>query len=117
MKFLSDEDFNNHIVRGLLRHFPNLDLVRVQDVGLMEKHDTEILDWATEENRFVLTHDFATMINFAYKRLDEGLDLSGMIAVPQNLPIGIAIDEISILIEYGLENEWNNQVIFIPLQK
>src|SRR5437868_1163394 len=30
-----DEDFDNRIVRGLLRLLPTLDIVRVQDVGLL----------------------------------------------------------------------------------
>jgi hypothetical protein len=44
MLFLSDEDFNNRIVRGLLRRFPHLDLVRAQDVGLAGKYDTKVLE-------------------------------------------------------------------------
>lgn len=116
MKLVSDEDFNNRIGRGLLRRFPSLDLVRAQDVGLLERHDTEILVWAAQENRLVLTHDFATMIDFAYSRVADGLEMPGMIAVPQELGIGEAIDEISILIKCSLENEWRNQVVFIPLK-
>ena len=69
MLFLSDEDFNNRIVRGLLRRFPLLDLVRAQDVGLAGKHDTEVLEWAATEGRLVLTHDFATMLDFAHNRV------------------------------------------------
>ena len=33
---VSDENFNNDIVRGLLRRKPDLDIVRVQDVGWRE---------------------------------------------------------------------------------
>jgi hypothetical protein len=32
--FLTDEDFNHDIVRGLARRIAGLDLVRVQDIGL-----------------------------------------------------------------------------------
>lgn len=117
MKLLSDEDFSNHIVRGLFRRFPFLDLIRVQDTNLMEKHDREILNWAGNENRLVLTHDFATMIGFAYERIDKGLLMPGVIAVPQSLPIGAAINEISLLIRGSFENEWEDQVVFIPLKK
>lgn len=116
MKLISDEDFNNRIVRGLLRRFPALDLVRVQEVGLVGKHDTEILGWAAHENRLVLTHDFATMLDFAYSRVADGSQMQGVIAVPQDLPIGEAIEEISTLIECSLENEWENQVVFVPLK-
>jgi predicted nuclease of predicted toxin-antitoxin system len=78
MKLLSDEDFNGRIVRGLLRRFPTLDLVRVQDVGLTESHDTQVLAWAAQENRLVLTHDFATMVDFAYGRVADGLEMPAL---------------------------------------
>ncbi len=116
MLFLSDEDFNNRIVRGLLRRFPNLDLVRTQDVGLAGKHDTKVLEWAAREERLVLTHDFATMLDFAYNRIERGLPMPGVIALAQDFPIGEAIEELAVLIEYSLENEWENQVVFIPLK-
>jgi hypothetical protein len=35
MRLLSDENFNGAILRGLIRRLPELDLVRVQDVGLI----------------------------------------------------------------------------------
>ena len=34
MKFLADENFDNRIVRGLLRRLPDLDIVRVQDLEI-----------------------------------------------------------------------------------
>jgi hypothetical protein len=34
LRFLADEDFDNDILRGMLRRLPNLDIVRAQDVGL-----------------------------------------------------------------------------------
>ena len=43
---VSDENFNGDSVRGLLRRHPELDLVRVQDVGLMQASDPDILEWA-----------------------------------------------------------------------
>jgi hypothetical protein len=30
---LSDENFNNQIVRGILRRNPKVDIVRIQDMG------------------------------------------------------------------------------------
>jgi len=35
-----DEDFDNRTVRGLLRLLPTLDVVRVQDAGLLGKRDS-----------------------------------------------------------------------------
>lgn len=39
LKLAADENFNNDIVRGLLRRNPTLDIVRVQDVGLSGADD------------------------------------------------------------------------------
>ena len=114
-KFLSDEDFNNRVVRGLLRRLPFLDLVRVQDVGLMEHHDTELLEWAANEGRILLTHDADTMIEFAKNRIQAGLPMPGVVEIPQDLPIGEAIAELILFAECSLEGEWDNQIVFLPL--
>ena len=44
MLFLSDEDFNNRIVRGLLRRLARPNLVRAQDGGLAGKRATKVLE-------------------------------------------------------------------------
>jgi predicted nuclease of predicted toxin-antitoxin system len=56
LKLLSDENFNSDIVRGLFLRQPNLDLLRVQDVGLREVDAPAILAWAATNDRIVLTH-------------------------------------------------------------
>lgn len=63
---VSDENFNDDIVRGLLRRKPDLDIVRVQDVGLRGADDPSVLEWAAREDRVVLTHDAAMMAHYAY---------------------------------------------------
>ncbi len=59
MKFLADENFDNTIIRGLLRRQADIDIVRVQDVGLSGKDDPAVLEWAAQELRILLTHDVA----------------------------------------------------------
>ncbi len=108
MKFLADEDFNNDILRGLYRIIPNLDVIRVQDVDLMGKDDRNVLERASTEGRMVLSHDYSTMINFAYERIENKEHLAGLIVIPQKYPIGEAIEELVLLIECSLENEWEN---------
>jgi hypothetical protein len=49
LRLATDEDFNNRIVRGLLRRQPDLDILRVQDAGLAGKKDDEVLAWASTE--------------------------------------------------------------------
>ena len=40
LRLAVDEDFDNRIVRGLLRLLPELDIVRVQDAGLMGRSES-----------------------------------------------------------------------------
>ena len=114
--FLSDEDFNRRIVRGLRRRLPRLDVVRVQNVGLIARPDTEVLEWAAEENRVVLTHDVTTMSKHAFDRVNQELPMPGVIEISQDVPIGEAIEELVLIAECSLENEWQNQVIYLPLR-
>ena len=41
IKLATDEDFNNRILRGLLRRQPQLDIVRVQDVLTRDERDDD----------------------------------------------------------------------------
>jgi uncharacterized protein DUF5615 len=112
---IADENFNNDIVRGLLRKKPDLDVVRVQDVGLRGAEDPVILEWAANEGRLVLTHDAATMAYYAYERAKRGLPMPGVIEVADDLPIGQVIEDILLLAEYSNKGEWESQVIYLPL--
>jgi len=72
LRLLADENFNGDIVRALLLRQPDLDIVRVQDVGLAGVDDPDILAWAAGNDRIVLTHDRATLPDYAYERLAAG---------------------------------------------
>ena len=54
-RLAADENFNNDIMRGLLRRKPELDIVRIQDAGLSGKDDPVLLDWCAAEGRILLT--------------------------------------------------------------
>lgn len=44
IRLAADENFNNHVVRGLLLRKPEIDIICIQDVGLSGKDDPEILE-------------------------------------------------------------------------
>lgn len=115
LRFLSDEDFNNHIVRGLLRRLPLLDIVRVQDVGLRGRRDSQVLAWAADDGRILLTHDADTMIEFAKNRVAANMPMPGIVEISQDVRIGEAIDELIIFASCSLDGEWEGQIIFLPL--
>ncbi len=116
LRFAADENFNNNIVRGLLRQNPNLDIVRVQDVGLSGKDDPSILEWAAQEGRVLLTHDVSTITRYAYERARAGQSMPGVFEVGRSVPVGIAIQDILLIAECSLDGEWEGQVRYLPLR-
>ena len=114
LSLLSDENFNGDIIRGLFLRQPDLDLVRVQDVGLQEVDDPAILTWAAQNNRIVITHDRATMPDFAYERLVKKEAMTGLFVVNDRISIRQAIDEILLLENCTEQEEWKGTVWYIP---
>jgi Domain of unknown function (DUF5615) len=116
VQFLADENFNNQIVRGVIRQSPAIDMLRVQDIGLSGADDPTVLAWAAQERRIVLTHDVATMITFAYERIQAQLSMPGLFEVSRRVPVGLAIEEVILIADCSLEGEWEGQVRFLPLK-
>lgn len=115
MRFLADENFDNDILRGVLREDPTVDFIRVQDTEVYEADDPIVLAWAAQEGRIVLTHDVKTMTRFAYERVEAGLPMPGVIEIPRHVPIGQAISELLTLIGASDAADWENQVTYLPL--
>jgi hypothetical protein len=111
-----DENFDNDILRGVLRRDPNLDIVRVQDVALGGLDDERILAWCAAEGRVLVTHDVNTMVGFAFERIAQGLPMPGLIEVPLSMPVRQAIEELFLIIECSFEGEWEGRVGYLPLR-
>jgi len=116
LRFVADENFNNDIVRGMLRRAPDLDIVRVQDVELSGADDPMVLDWAARTGRILLTHDVKTITHYAYERVRAGLPMPGVFEVSRAVPISVAIDDLVLLAECSLDGEWDEQVRYLPLR-
>jgi len=112
----TDENFNNDIVRGLLRRKPDLNIVRVQDAGLSGADDSAVLEWAAQQGRVIFTHDASTMTRHAYERARTGKPMPGVFEVNREVPIAQAIEDILLLAECSMEGEWEGQVRYLPLR-
>ena len=74
LRLAADENFNNNIVRGILRRKANVDIVRAQEADLSGADDPTVLEWAAQQGRVLLTHDVSTITKYAYERI-EGCSL------------------------------------------
>ena len=117
LRFAADENFNNNIIRGLLRRKPDVDILRLQDAGLSGASDPTVLEWAAQEGRVLLTHDVSTMTRYAYERVKSGKPMPGIFEVDRSFSLGVVIEDILLLAECSEEQEWEGQVRYLPLQR
>ncbi|MBL8259394.1 MAG: DUF5615 family PIN-like protein [Candidatus Competibacteraceae bacterium] len=116
LRFAADENLNNDIVRGLLRHAPELNIVRIQDTELSGADDPAVLAWTAREQRILLTHDVTTITRYAYDRIRAGCSMPGVIEINRQVAVRVAIDDLLLLAEFSLENEWEGQILYLPLR-
>jgi hypothetical protein len=112
---LIDENLNHRILRGLLRTIPHLDYALAAVVGLKGANDPAVLAFAAKGNQVLLTHDLRTIPKHAYKRVEAGLPMPGVIAVPDDLPIGRVIEDLAIIVECAAPAEIQSLVLYLPL--
>lgn len=113
LPLLSDEDLQGAIVAGLRLHFPAIDLVRVQEVGLMQMPDPVVLEYAASQNRVTVTHDRITMTAHAQDRLNQGLPMTGLIVLAQFINVGKAIQEVGTLALAGDPGDLDGHILFL----
>ena len=116
LRLAVDENFNNDVLRGLLRRNRSLDIVRVQDTEFYGAHDPEVLEWAAAEARVLVTHDVSTITAFAYARVNRGEAMPGIVQVPRTVPILRAIEDLQLLAECGEPSDLEGRVLFLPLE-
>ena len=115
LRLLIDHDLDQDILRGLLRRVPDVDVVTAFEIGMSESSDPDLLAWAAEVGRVLVTHDRRTIPAHAAARLAAGEDIAGVIIVSRQMPMGSAIDELEIVVSCSEAEEWHNLVRHIPL--
>ena len=115
LRLLIDESFNHRILRGLKSRLPKLDYVLVNQIGMSGFPDLELLRWAAQENRIIITHDRETMIGDAMLCLNQGERMSGVILVPNQMAIGRAIEDLELMLECYSPAELTGQIKYLPL--
>ena len=91
MLFLTDENIEASLLIQLRAHLPDVDILDVREIGLDQAPDEEILQWAADDGRVVISHDVNTMRGLADDRVRTGLPMPGLILVLDHISYGTAI--------------------------
>jgi hypothetical protein len=65
--------------------------------------------------RVLISHDISTVPPLPRKRVVDGKVMPGVFLVSDRMPIGRAIDELQFLSEDADPDEWQNEVIHLPI--
>lgn len=105
IKFLADENFRRAIQVGLRRIEPAVSFLHAFEVGAAGQDDFTVLQIAADEGRILVSHDFKTMpqhfSRFVTRRASPGLFL-----IPQQLSIGVAMEELLMFWVTSDAEEW-----------
>jgi hypothetical protein len=82
---------------------------------LLGADDRDLLAWTANEGRILITHDRNTIPGFAYERVRAGAIMSGVFVLDDRMPLGKAIEELLILAVCSEDEEWRDQVVFVPM--
>jgi uncharacterized protein (DUF433 family) len=112
---LIDQNLDNDILIELYRENPVLDAAIADHEGLSEVQDPEILAWAADNDRILVTHDHHTMPGHVSDRIAAGKRVAGVIIVMQQSRMPQAIDDLDMIVTCSYEKEWDNLVLYLPL--
>ena len=107
MKFLADEHIESSIVNGL--KLLGIDAVSANEAGKRESDDEEILRFAKENNRVIITRDSDFI-----KLHRKGVEHAGIVFIPNFLAIGKIIRETEKVCM--LFDNLENIIIYMPLK-
>ena len=114
LKFLADEDLREDIVQAVLALDPSIDLVTVSQAGLRRSPDPQILQFAWDDSRIVISHDANTMIATAIARIAAQAGMAGLFIVPQSAERRAVAEDVALIASASDADEWRDRIEFLP---
>lgn len=114
LRLLTDQDLDHDILRGLIRRIPQLNVVTAFEIGMSEATDPQLLTWAAQEGRIIVTHDRKTMPTHAADLMAEGENTAGLFVVPRVLPLHRVLEDLELMIICSEHEEWVNVIRYLP---
>ena len=114
IRFQADADFNEDILKGVLRREPAVDFRTAVAVGLRSLTDLEVLTLSAREGRLLVSHDRRTMPH-AFAEFVRTNESPGVLIVSQKANLLSAIDDLLLIWMASEAEEWTNQLGAVPL--
>ena len=114
VRFQADADFNEIILKAILRREPTIDFQTAHAANLSGLSDRDVLSLASRSGRLLVTHDRKTMPR-QFAEFIKTYSSTGVLIVPQKLPIAQVIEELIIVWVATEAEEWTDRIYSLPL--
>jgi Domain of unknown function (DUF5615) len=114
IRFQADADFNQIILRAVLRREPSIDFLTAEMMNLAGLTDPEVLAVAAGAGRVLVSHDQKTMPRH-FAEFIARTRSPGLLLVPQSFPIAAAMEDILLIWFASEAEEWVNRIRYLPL--
>ena len=114
IRFLADASLHDAIVTGCLRREPAIDFLSANEAKLEGVPESEVLAFATRQNRILVTSDLRTMPHHFGDFLEAHGQCAGVFLVKQRAPLADVIEPLVLVWAASDADEWKNRVVEIP---
>ena len=97
-----------------MRRLPRLDAVTAFGIGMRAATDRQLLEWAAQEGRIIVTHDRKTMPAHAAGLMSDGKNIAGLFVVLRSLPLHQVIEDLELMITCSEMDELVNVIRYLP---
>jgi len=116
VRFQADADLDARIVRGVKRREPLVDFQTGEAAGFRAVSDPEVLQMAAGSGRILVTHDKRTMPGH-FSTFVAHHTSPGVFIVQKDTPIGVVVEDLSMIWAASDAEEWQDRLVWIPLQE
>jgi len=91
-----------------------MDFQTAHEARLSEVSDLDVVQIAADSGRLLVTHDKRTMPSHFFRFITNRRS-PGVIILPKDVLIRIAVEELSLIWTASEAEEWRNRLVWIPL--
>jgi hypothetical protein len=113
IRYQADADFNADIVAGIRRREPLIDIQSADEAGLRGVGDAQVLAYAAQEGRLLLSHDRKTMPHH-FAAFIAAQPSPGLFIISQKTEVSTAIEELILIWSASEAEEWFNILVTVP---
>jgi hypothetical protein len=114
IRFQADADFNQKIVKAVLRKEPFIDFQNAKSADLEGVQDPEVLLLAAQQGRLLVSHDKTTMPQH-FADFVATQTSAGVLIVPKSLLIPEVVEDLILIWLAETPQEWVNRIRFLPI--